>query len=1017
MERIKKYVGFLLILIVALFFSQPVFAEENNVVTVGIRVETMDSTIIPLTYVTMPTTHKSFENYGLTGQTDQGFDTPVHVLAQYLIDNELATTETMSSMLGIEYNNLSQILTMYANGTDTKDASHFWMYMVNDDYPALNGTGYNMNDCPLKDGDVITIYAMSYPGTDYYAFFNKQKIEVGQGEAAKLTLLGRSTMGGNSSAISGAELISSTDGTSATVETGIVTDANGQASISFNETGIYTVSCKKDNITRACAQITVVSSDEAADKALVAEDKTALTIPSVTTGNLSLTDSGASGKTGITWLSNDPSVIQNDGKIIRGKADKLVTLTATIKKGTQTETKEFPVTIKAFSDAEIKQMLTDIKTALTAKTIRVVEGTDTNLLVKMQAQADLVTLGSMITLTDVKNQPQIGSDGVITYGSDASMKKEVTFKISLLDNEETGIVKVSVPAHTLTAQETVDDDAAQLTWDSIKKSNDAQDNVRTGLSLPGTGSSYATDITWEISNPAVIDKYGSVTRPAFGQADAKVTLTAIVAPGDYMEMFGHPGVAESKKVNIEVTVKAYTQEEYDAAKGDVAKVKTYLHDTGKIREMNTGAIADLSNIDYDLQLTGNDAKTTGVTDVDVAWSSTNSGITVNTYRGKVIRPGINGEKTVGKLVATISKSGYSETLEFDAAVLPLTQKEIDAENENIQEIAKKLTFDNIKKDNINSSYVISGLQMVYRGYCDSQGAVTYSTKNSGENGAAITWETSNADVIKTYGSVTRPLKIDANVIMTATISSIALKDVDGITNQKVEIPVTVIKPTAKLKNITLSVGTVTFCPDTYEYRVEIPEDITEATLSLTKFDSSAKVEVTGATVDENGNYLSKLDSAISIKSTLEENSAEYKINFITKDQAIAQTVIDQIAALPAADKLAISDKTAVMAARTAYDALSAAQKTLVTNLSILTASEAKIASLEPVPTPVPDTDTDTAKDKVTGIEVIGLPVGTAIKVVGETDNADKTAEAQKAAAAAGITDAKVVSLYDIKPDM
>ena len=580
-------------------------------------------------------------------------------------------------------------------------------------------------------------------------------------------------------------------------------------------------------------------------------------------------------------------------------------------------------------------------------------------------------------------------------------------------------MKVSVPAHTLTAQETVDDDAAQLTWDSIKKSNDAQDNVRTGLSLPGTGSSYATDITWEISNPAMIDKYGSVTRPAFGQADAKVTLTAIVAPGDYMEMFGHPGVAESKKVNIEVTVKAYTQEEYDAAKGDVAKVKTYLQDTGKIREMNTGAIADLSNIDYDLQLTGNDAKTTGVTDVDVAWSSTNSGITVNTYRGKVIRPGINGEKTVGKLVATISKSGYSETLEFDAAVLPLTQKEIDAENENIQEIAKKLTFDNIKKDNINSFYVISGLQMVYRGYCDSQGAVTYSTKNSGENGAAITWETSNADVIKTYGSVTRPLKIDANVIMTATISSIALKDVDGITNQKVEIPVTVIKPTAKLKNITLSVGTVTFCPDTYEYRVEIPEGITEATLSLTKFDSSAKVEVTGATVDENGNYLSKLDSAISIKSTFEENSAEYKINFITKDQAIAQTVIDQIAALPAADKLAISDKTAVMAARTAYDALSAAQKTLVTNLSILTASEAKIASLEsvPTPTPVPDTDTDTAKDKVTGIEVIGLPAGTAIKVVGETDNANKTAEAQKVADAAGITDAKVVSLYDIKPNM
>ncbi|MBC3889988.1 DUF4430 domain-containing protein, partial [Acetobacterium paludosum] len=125
------------------------------------------------------------------------------------------------------------------------------------------------------------------------------------------------------------------------------------------------------------------------------------------------------------------------------------------------------------------------------------------------------------------------------------------------------------------------------------------------------------------------------------------------------------------------------------------------------------------------------------------------------------------------------------------------------------------------------------------------------------------------------------------------------------------------------------------------------------------------------------------------------------------DKVMAKAVTDQIAALPAADKLAITDKTAVGAARTAYEALSATQKALVTNLSTLTAAEAKIAELEK----------STAVDKATGIEVIGLPAGTAIKVVGETDNADKIDEAQKAANAAGITDAKVVNLYDIKPDM
>ena len=154
------------------------------------------------------------------------------------------------------------------------------------------------------------------------------------------------------------------------------------------------------------------------------------------------------------------------------------------------------------------------------------------------------------------------------------------------------------------------------------------------------------------------------------------------------------------------------------------------------------------------------------------------------------------------------------------------------------------------------------------------------------------------------------------------------------------------------------------------------------------------------------------DNAVTVandmtKTTENTKTAADVLNQAVADMKAAKAVADKIAALPTTDALALTDKTAVAAARTAYDALSATQKNLVTNLSTLTAAEAKIAELEK----------SSAVDKVTGIEVIGLPAGTAIKVVGETDNADKTAEAQKAAAAAGITDAKVVSLYDIKPDM
>lgn len=59
----------------------------------------------------------------------------------------------------------------------------------------------------------------------------------------------------------------------------------------------------------------------------------------------------------------------------------------------------------------------------------------------------------------------------------------------------------------------------------------------------------------------------------------------------------------------------------------------------------------------------------------------------------------------------------------------------------------------------------------------------------------------------------------------------------------------------------------------------------------------------------------------------------------------AKLVIDQIAALPSAEAITLTDKQAVTDARTAYNNLSDAVKTLVTNVSVLEAAEAKIASL------------------------------------------------------------------------
>ena len=64
----------------------------------------------------------------------------------------------------------------------------------------------------------------------------------------------------------------------------------------------------------------------------------------------------------------------------------------------------------------------------------------------------------------------------------------------------------------------------------------------------------------------------------------------------------------------------------------------------------------------------------------------------------------------------------------------------------------------------------------------------------------------------------------------------------------------------------------------------------------------------------------------------------------TKAQLDAQDVDNQIAALPA--NIALTDEDAIVAARTAYDALSTDAKALVTKLSVLEAAEARLAELK-----------------------------------------------------------------------
>ena len=102
---------------------------------------------------------------------------------------------------------------------------------------------------------------------------------------------------------------------------------------------------------------------------------------------------------------------------------------------------------------------------------------------------------------------------------------------------------------------------------------------------------------------------------------------------------------------------------------------------------------------------------------------------------------------------------------------------------------------------------------------------------------------------------------------------------------------------------------------------------------------------------------------------------EQKLKDLNTNLPKAQAVIAQINQLPSVATVALTDKSKIVAARTAYNGLTAAQKALVTNLTTLTKLEQQITTLEKDSTKVqtvitqigklPNVSTVALKDKAT----------------------------------------------------
>ncbi|MBD8079470.1 immunoglobulin-like domain-containing protein [Cellulosimicrobium arenosum] len=235
--------------------------------------------------------------------------------------------------------------------------------------------------------------------------------------------------------------------------------------------------------------------------------------------------------------------------------------------------------------------------------------------------------------TNVTTDPgQIGAGattanyvGRSLYSGDRYLKGQVR-DFRLYDRAVTAAEAAELATETSTAA--VDADAATLDLGVTSA-------VTADLVLP-TAAAQGSLVTWSSSDPAVVSATGDVTRPAAGEDDATVTLTALLTRG-----------AVARTVTFEVTVLAEL-DAAEAAQWDAEHV----------------SIPNLDDVRGNITLPDE-----GVNGSSLTWVSGDTATISPT--GEVTRPASGEQAVVVQLTVTASTDGETATHVYEATVLPL----------------------------------------------------------------------------------------------------------------------------------------------------------------------------------------------------------------------------------------------------------------------------------------------------------------------------------------------------------
>lgn len=241
------------------------------------------------------------------------------------------------------------------------------------------------------------------------------------------------------------------------------------------------------------------------------EDRDSVTL------NLKLPTNGENGSS-ISWLSDKPWCISNDGTVVRGEQPTTVTMTATFEYGGVTKTKEF-----------VFKVLTSVKNMIAADIAEINTSGWDGVVDGFELPLNGVVYGTEFSWNSQSEYLKISGEMAVVYRPlYADGDKTVTLTLYATNSNQTEVRTFNVKILARVSDEdAVKNAKSELTFESICV--DSADDVSRNLSLISSiGDSVS--VTWSSSDEnTVSSSTGEIVKPAPGNEDKNIILTATLS--------------------------------------------------------------------------------------------------------------------------------------------------------------------------------------------------------------------------------------------------------------------------------------------------------------------------------------------------------------------------------------------------------------------------------------------------------------------------------------------------------